>query len=178
MTPHIVAFRGDAGVGKTTVADYLVAQMGFQRVKFADPLKNMLRAIGLDEDEIEGDLKQVPCELLGGQTPRHAMQTLGTEWGRNCIGETFWVDLWINTASQFRLVVCDDCRFPNEADVIRKMGGRIIEIVRPNHQNPSEVAKHASETSLTGLEADITIINDGSLGDLFKSAHEAAFLKL
>lgn len=178
MNPHIVAFMGEAGVGKTTVADYLVAQQGFKRVKFADPLKNMLRAIGLTEAEIEGDLKNEPCDLLQWKTPRHAMQTLGTEWGRKLIGEKFWTDLWIATANNYRLVVCDDCRFPNEAEVIRSMGGRIVKIIRPDHENPAEVAAHSSETSMNGIEPDVTIINDGSLGRLFEAAREAAFVQL
>ncbi len=46
------------------------------------------------EDKIEGSLKAKPCSLLAGKTPRHAMQTLGTEWGRNCIGDGFWINLW------------------------------------------------------------------------------------
>ena len=43
----------------------------------------MLYQLGLGEAHIEGALKEVPCELLGGKTPRYAMQTLGTEWGRD-----------------------------------------------------------------------------------------------
>jgi hypothetical protein len=51
----------------------------WRQVKFAGPLKSMCMALGLTEAHIEGHLKEVPCELLCGQTPRHAMQTLGTE---------------------------------------------------------------------------------------------------
>ena len=84
--------------GKTTSAMYLKQRHDFVHTKFAMPLKNMLRSmwrsVGLDEEtierKIEGDLKEVPCEFLNGHTPVHAMQTLGTEWGRVCISPTLW----------------------------------------------------------------------------------------
>ena len=90
--PGLLGIHGKAGSGKSTAAQVLI-DGGFKRVKFADPLKNMLRAIGLTDQHIEGDLKEVPCDMLLGQTPRHAMQTLGTEWGRGCIGGEFWTCL-------------------------------------------------------------------------------------
>jgi hypothetical protein len=79
---RLIALTGYAGSGKSTLADILACEHGFTVVKFAGPLKAMLRALGLDEREIEGDLKEQPCQLLAGHTPRRAMQTLGTEWGR------------------------------------------------------------------------------------------------
>src|SRR5690606_21287800 len=116
--PPVVAFTGRAGSGKSTASRYLVERHGYQLVKFAGPLKAMMRALGLGDRHIEGDDKELPCALLSGKTPRHAMQTLGTEWGRNCIGENFWVDLWTYHASQHERVVVDDCRFANEARAI------------------------------------------------------------
>ena len=35
----VVALTGSAGVGKSTVAEYLVGRYGFQRIRFSDPLK-------------------------------------------------------------------------------------------------------------------------------------------
>ena len=158
----LIGITGRAGSGKSTAADVLL-KAGWARVKFADPLKNMLRAIGLSDRHIEGDLKEVPCDLLQGKTPRWAMQRLGTEWGRQCIGESFWLDLARReialTIAQGVPVVVDDVRFENEAQLIRDLGGTILQITRGNAETPS----HASEADLTG---DIVYRNNGTRAEL------------
>lgn len=131
------------GAGKSTLADALCNNYQFERVKLARVLKNILRFYLRDqgltnfeiESMIEGSDKNKPSRFLGGKTPRHAMQTLGTEWGRNCMGENFWVDAFINYVRQIRRegrsVVCDDVRFPNEFDRIVADGGFMVKITRP-----------------------------------------------
>jgi hypothetical protein len=129
----IVGLCGAIGSGKTTAAKHLVDARGFERVRFAGPLKNMMKALGLTYDEIDGHLKEEPCELLGGKTPRHAMQSIGTEWGRELIDPDLWVRAWkrnAQLATSFH-IVADDVRFPNEVDMIRSMGGKIIKVERP-----------------------------------------------
>lgn len=131
--PPVIALTGLAGSGKSTASTYLVEKHGYQLVKFAGPLKDMLRAIGLSEAQIEGELKEEPCEWLQGATPRHAMQTLGTQWGRDCIGAGLWTELWVRRVQLILAaggrVVVDDCRFPNEADEVRKLGGVVWQLV-------------------------------------------------
>jgi len=89
----LIAFIGLSGCGKTTAARYF-NDHGFTRLRFAEPLKRMLRAIGLTDAQLDGDLKEQETNLLCDRTPRHAMQTLGTEWGRNQIDQDFWVNIW------------------------------------------------------------------------------------
>ncbi len=163
---RLVAFTGPAGAGKSTAAQALVDQ-GWVRVKFADPLKNMLRAFyascGINnadyiEARIEGDQKEEPDPLLRGRTPRHAMQTLGTEWGRNCVAQDLWVSAWTQQAGTYLdmgvSVVVDDCRFDNEAAAVRKLGGLVVGIVGRGKVLPGA---HASES---GLTPDFSILND------------------
>lgn len=130
----LIGLTGLAGSGKSTAAAELEAG-GFIRLRFAGPLKDMMRALlvagGASEaearDMIDGDLKEVPVEILCGTTPRHGMQTLGTEWGRHLIGKGLWVNLTMTRALQLveagRNVVIDDVRFPDEAEAIRTAGG-------------------------------------------------------
>lgn len=172
---HIVALTGAAGAGKSTAASYLTSQFGFKLEKFAGPLKDMLRAIGLSEQEIEGEWKNDPCDLLMGRTPRHAMQTLGTEWGRGYMGENFWVNLWMARVADKRLVVVDDCRFPNEAAAVRQLGGTIIRIVRPSNLFGEEVYAHASEAHVSELPYDFEVVNDGSMASLNHRVYDLAF---
>lgn len=131
--PPVIALTGLAGSGKSTASKYLVEKHGYQLVKFAGPLKDMLRAIGLGEGHIEGAHKETDLAMLSGHTPRYAMQTLGTEWGRKCMGEDFWTNLWRSRVDSVLAfdgrVVVDDCRFPNEADEVRKLGGVVWQLV-------------------------------------------------
>jgi hypothetical protein len=130
----VIGLSGFAGSGKSAVSDYLVNQRGFVRIKFAGPLKDMLRTLGLTEDEIEGHLKKSPCELLGGKTPRHAMITLGTEWGGVLIHPDLWARAWRLACSKVpagKNIVVDDLRFPNEQNAVHAEGGMSILIERP-----------------------------------------------
>lgn len=146
-TPRtIVAFTGRAGSGKSTAAARLVKRHGYQRVRFTGPLKAMLAALGCTSEQIDGSEKETPCELLGGKTPRHAMQTLGSEWGRDLIAPDLWIRAWQAALAHVPVgvpVVVDDCRFPNEAAAIRAAGGVIVAIDRPGAEGSA--AGHVSE---------------------------------
>jgi hypothetical protein len=169
--PPIVAFTGLAGSGKSTATKYLVERHGYTLVKFAGPLKDMMRAIGLSEAQIEGDLKETPCEWLQGKTPRHAMQALGTAWGRDCLGKDFWLDLWVRSANivvaDGGRVVCDDCRFQNEAQAIRKLGGDIYKI----EGRGGIAGNHESERGCG--DQDLVIANTASVDELYGKIEEA-----
>jgi hypothetical protein len=151
---EVIALSGRIGVGKSYAAAHLQKQ-GFTLVKFAGPLKDMMRALGLNEREIEGDLKEEPCDLLCGRTPRLAMQTLGTEWGRNLIAQGLWVEIWKARARKHECVVVDDCRFANEAAAVRALGGLVI---RLRSKGDGAAALHSSED--IQLAADATVYND------------------
>lgn len=161
--PKVVAFTGLAGSGKSTAADHLVS-LGYVRVKFAGPLKAMLRGLGLSEAHIEGDLKEVPTPLLAGRTPRYAMQTIGTDWGRDIIGPTLWTGLWHATVSDVLdhggRVVCDDCRFANEIEAVRNVGGRVLRL-----QGRGGIAGgHVSEAQ--DFPVDCEVVNDSDMAAL------------
>lgn len=176
----IIAVTGLMGSGKSTVAKMLCDKHGFEPMKFAYPLKAMLRALydtcGLDvvtiERKIEGDLKEVPCEYLQGKTPRFAMQTLGTEWGRLLIHP----DLWVNMM-KYRILSCrgnvviDDCRFSNEARVVKYLGGIVWRVER--HEN---IAVHISELGQAEIQPDVVVSNFGDLRDLQRAVETALSL--
>ena len=166
-TPRVVALIGFAHCGKSTVAGML-ADMGYTRLKFAAPLKDMLRSIGLTDYEIEGAGKERPCALLAGRTPRHAMVTLGTEWGRDLISPEFWTGIAAKRARDVLAaggrVVFDDCRFENEGAVVRALGGEVWRVVRPGHEPAG--ALHPSEAVQLGMYADRMIVNVGPMETL------------
>jgi hypothetical protein len=169
---RIVGLTGLAGSGKSTAAEYLERQHGYVRLRFAAPLKNALRRMLQDalvddhtiERMIEGDLKEVPQPVLLGKTPRHAMQRLGTEWGRHCIGEAFWVNLLQNTIEGLppgTRIVVEDVRFTNEAKMLRSLGGKIIRM----EGRGGIAGSHPSEAGV-GFTPDMTCYNGGAMSDM------------
>ena len=112
----IIGFTGKAGSGKDTAADYLVSKYGFEKVSFAAILKKMLAAAGMPEPSNRDDKEKLIDGL--GFTWRHAAQTLGTEWGRQCLGEDVWVNLTMKSLDPNKNYVFSDVRFDNEAEAI------------------------------------------------------------
>jgi len=167
----VIGLTGLAGSGKSTAAARLIERHGFVRGKFAGALKAMMwtllayRGVNANAIErmIEGDLKEVPVVELGGRTPRHAMQTLGTEWGRDCLDRNLWVDTEMAARAQVGRLVFDDVRFPNEAEAIVAAGGLLVRIDRPGAG--AGAAGHPSEL-IDAIRADCTIDNSGPIGAL------------
>ena len=155
----IVGFCGLAGSGKTTAAEALIKR-GFVGVPFAAPLKRMFAAlIGRPPGVDVRAWAETPHPLLSGKTPRQALQTLGTEWGREQIGPDFRVRLWAAEAVNHPHVVADDVRFPNEAAAIRQVGGAVIRIDRDGAGSASG-GDHVSET--IPFEPDGVVANNGT----------------
>lgn len=176
MERTIYAFAGEKGSGKSTATSVLVDEFGFADAKFADPLKNMMRAFyatcGLNREEterrIEGDLKETPCEWLRGKTPRHAMQTLGTEW-RNMIAEDLWANIFLKRVERGDYgdkIACSDLRFPgHEEDVLHELGAYIYRITRPG-LDATDGSEHASEKGFDQIKVNAVLKNTGTLEEL------------
>ena len=151
--PFLIGLSGLKGSGKTSVARQLslrYATVGrvCTVMSFAAPMRSMVQNLLFDAGILNSHeylrdprLKEEPLDCLQGKSVRFAMQTLGTEWGRNIIGPDFWTHIGIKRAykSRSEVVVFDDARFPNEADAITQSGGRIFNIERP------EVTKNATD---------------------------------
>lgn len=125
----LIGLIGRKGSGKDTAAEVLLKR-GYENVKFAGALKDMIRTLlayqGVDvetiERMIEGDLKEVATAYLAGRSPRFAMQTIGTEWGRDLIATDLWVGTAIRRAEGHNSVITD-VRFPNEMEAVVSAGG-------------------------------------------------------
>lgn len=168
--PRLIAFTGKAGAGKTTAAQALVDRFGYVRIGFADPLKTMVRALlvhlGAHPETAKaaasGALKPTPTAYLNGHTARHAMQTLGTEWGRVAMGVDFWVNALAHRLgyAPSQKFVIDDLRFDNEAEFVRAKGGWVIE-VRDAATPQATRWPHASERGIDRDLIDKIVMNDG-----------------
>lgn len=153
----IVAFTGLKGSGKTLAARALQS-LHFVNHSFAAPIKSAMRLFGLDDYDLSPSTKELPHPVLCMNSPRYAMQTLGTEWGRNMIGPDFWINVWDATRPRSCPLVVDDLRFLNEAAYLRTLGATIIRIVRPDADRSDE---HPSEQEQRHIKVDDTLFNLG-----------------
>lgn len=129
----VLGIAGRKASGKTAVANLLVQEYGAVRSSFGDPLKSMLRTLGLTQEQLWGTQKEVPDTiLLNGKTPRHAMETLGTKWGREHIDPYIWARAWTRMTEIDRpnFTLVDDVRFDEEVEAIRSIGGLVLGIER------------------------------------------------
>lgn len=169
----VLGLKGKAGAGKTTAARYL-AKRGYVHTGFSIPLRLMFKALGLNDEELNGSLKESPCRRLGGHSPRVAMQTIGA--AMRVLDEDFWADIWRKRAQIILLdypgVLNDSVRHANEAKMIRAMGGAIIEIQSSKSLEAPGIIGHESERQ--DFEPDVIALNDGqSLHAFYDSIDEA-----
>lgn len=126
---QVIGLTGFAGSGKSTVANYLVEAHGFTRLSFAAPLKKMVLTLdpyvssGFDDQfyrvsEILDTHGETEAKVLFPEY-RRLLQVLGTDCIR-AVDEDFWVNAAVaQMTDPDGKYVFDDCRFPNEAEVIK-----------------------------------------------------------
>ncbi len=171
----IIGLCGPSGSGKTSLG-ILLDNRGYIYAPFAEPIKLMLKTLLEHQNVPEriivemlyGNRKEEVSEYLDFNTPRHAMQTLGTEWGRKLIGSDFWLTVWENRIEGHENVVCDDVRHLNEAKVIRYHKGKVVRIMRDG----TSIGLHSSEREYEKIDADLIIHNNGSIEEMYNALME------
>lgn len=170
----IVGLCGLAGAGKDTLARHLVAR-GFVRLSFASTLKDVVAALfGWPRDMLEGDTDESRAWRertddwwsermeMPGLTPRRALQVVGTDVFRRHFSNEVWVASTERRLryliAQNRDVVLTDCRFPNEIDLVRRHGGIVVHVRRPDAEF-ANVDTHISEHAWTACTFDAVALN-------------------
>lgn len=172
---ELVGLSGYARTGKDEAAKVLVEDHGFTRVAFADKLRAVLQALNpiiapskelyFSRSKVVVNLDEV-ISVYGwdgykdteyGPEIRRLLQRLGTEAGRNLLGDNIWVDSALTGHDSSARIVVTDCRFPNEAQAIKAQGGILVRITRPG---VTAVNAHSSEIALDDWPFDYTIENN------------------
>lgn len=179
MKPLLIGlYSSSAQSGKSTAAHTLSYVLNGRIVKFAAPLKDMVRGLlssmGFRYDTvermIEGDLKEQVVPGFKTVTPRQLMQTLGTDWGREAVDQELWTKVGLMKAEDERKsgvpVIIDDMRFPNEFNAIKEAGGVTIRVRRTKSGWP--VGDSRYEGLLDKYEFDHTLWNLSTLDDYRK----------
>lgn len=150
IQPKLIGLCGAKGVGKSTYASMIAGQSGHV-YSFATPLKQMLMSVFPSEYILKK--KEVPIPNYPNHvTGRFLLQTLGTDWARKLITEDIWMLMLRERLEKDMkvlggLMVIDDLRFPNEAHMVRDLGGEVW-LVRRRGFKPS-ADNHSSEAGIT-----------------------------
>jgi cytidylate kinase len=184
----IIGLTGPAGSGKSTIAKFLVNHENFCELSFAAPLYDMVAAmLAMSRENLVGmlenrDVKDQPMKQLCDRSPRHVLQTLGTEWGRNLIHPDIWVHAvrnrlaWIEEtlSHEFVGVVISDVRFPNEAEFVRNHGSLVhVRNDGSPHVAKINVREHISESGIAPEYGEFVIANTQTVDFLHQQVTQA-----
>ena len=189
----IIGICGLIGSGKGTVADILVENHNFEKLSFADKLKDGVSAVfGWDRQMLEGDNndsrqwreekdKFWSKETGKTITPRLILQLFGTD----CMRNGYFDGIWVSLVKQ-KIIdnpdtnwVIPDVRFPNEVKMIQNAQGEVWQVRRgelpgwfidKRDNNIDPLTVHASEWAWIDKDESFEQIiqNDGSLEELLK----------
>ena len=205
----IIGLCGAQGSGKDTVANILISEYGFVKLTFASTLKDVVAILfswprdlleGLTEEsrlwrETVDDFWSSKLSIPSF-TPRKALQMIGTDLFRIHFNNDIWISIVENKIGAMLKnnpninIVISDCRFANEINVIKKVGGITLRVERGDRPgwhtsavryntaptNSEEwiraksvldsIGVHASEYSSVGLAYDHYIDNNGHIDQL------------
>jgi hypothetical protein len=158
-----------------SMKDRIIARLFFQGSQF------------VHYQDLIDDLGYVDAKTSG--QVRSLLQRLGTEVGRNMLGQNIWVDAVKKKIDglleEMRNVVVTGIRFPNEIALesawyhtgpypVSPVVVASVWIDRPSLRplDPDPKKRHASEGSVRAEDFEYVLLNDGTLEDLYRGADE------
>lgn len=183
--PRIIGLNGVARAGKDTVAGILHDLYGYEVASFSDMLNQALIALnpwtgpwlqdfGREEkyERYADMIEKIGYESAKNNPEiRRLLQAMGTEVGRNLLGEDLWVDALFKSIRDKPLVAITNVRFPNEYYATKQRQGVVWRIIRPGF---TPALGHVSDTALDHVKDwDEIIDNNGGLEDLANKVIES-----
>jgi hypothetical protein len=174
---RIIGITGRKFSGKDTLGNFFVKEKGYQKIAYADALKDAVKSIfDFDDEQLNGSKKEVIDEFWN-KTPRQILQFVGTDLFRNHtyeimpnIGKDIWCQVVkrkilnkLNENPNIKFVITD-ARFHNEVNVVRELGGTVIKLNR----NTGHTDNHESEALIDELYCDYQYENNGSREELYQ----------
>ena len=168
----IIGVAGYKGSGKDTIANVLQASFGFEKMSFAQPIKDIVHnTFGIDKAILscDGGEREFREQSLPGWfylSPRDMMQKIGMAF-RDELHKDIWVKVLENKIkSKKQNIVIPDVRFKNELELINKYGF-CVGINRPGYNGDD----HRSEHGLDDVEFQKVFKNDSSQEMLYAQAY-------
>lgn len=181
----LVGISGTMGSGKSTAFKFLQDNYKVfgeaHLVKFAGPLYDI-------QEFIYRRISSVYERPEGFEKNRKLLQWIGTDFGRDTISKTLWIDLWKAEVAELAkklpedtFLICDDVRFENEIEAVKSLGGYTLKIISNNATDRittnDGIPNHSSETSLSSNLFDYTIKNTYTL-DVYKDMLQFFYTEL
>jgi len=185
----IIGICGLIGSGKDTIADFLVKENNFEKLSFADKLKDSVAEMfDWDRQLLDGKTDESRAwreqtdkfwskEMGKDITPRHVLQVFGTE----CMRDGFYDGVWVSLAKKKILDnpgtnwVIPDVRFDNEANMIKEIDGEVWWVKRGQipvwfrmYQDIGKTPKdvHPSEWAWANTDFDAELSNNSTIAEL------------
>lgn len=172
--PQIIGLNGVARAGKDTVGNILHELYGYEVKSFSDMLNKALIALNPYVLSVPVDALRHPryadvIEDYGYEGAkefpevRALLQRMGTEVGRDLLGEDIWVDALFADLKPGDKWAIVNVRFPNEYKAVKDHGGEVWRVDRPGYE-PAQ--GHISDRALDEYQMDWYIYNDDTVRDL------------
>jgi hypothetical protein len=172
MNSKLIVLSGNIGSGKDTVANCL-SDYFYIKVSFAEKLKDLLAFLfDWNRELLEGitpesrewrEKKDEEWDI----TPREAMNLVGSRLFRDNFREDVWVKFTEKRVKELlkrgKEVVITDCRFVNEAEMLKRLGGVFIYVKRGDKDPEYEMSK---------IQYDYVIENDTTKEELIKKLYK------
>jgi hypothetical protein len=198
--PPLIGLGGHLGAGKDALAEHIAEKYGATVLGMSAPLVRAMQALnpviplfvpGVNTKYVPTgryttyrELHQSVGYVGAKKNPevRRLYQTLGTQVGRDMIGDDVWVDMARRDIQALRedgeAVLITGIRFPNELQMIQGQGGKLVWVERDEsyeaydrgQDRPLEAYKHESENSVRYTDFDVVVENFGDLEGLYASA--------
>jgi hypothetical protein len=189
---NLICIVGNIGSGKSLTADILKSNYGYEELTFAGPVKEIGLILGFDYLDLYGTQEdKLKINNFWGVSGRTFMQIFATNIMRNEFpkelnkyksiqtetetkikdinDKTIWVRLCEKKIKEMlkknKKILISDGRFPDEIEMIRELGGKIIKIERKTNYE----INHDSEKYVSSINADVYIDNNGTINDLINN---------
>lgn len=154
----IIGISAKAGCGKSTLTTILLQMLGpaWVKMSLADELKKEVAELFNFPLFLcyspEGKEMKIFTYRYIEDRPRMTIRELLQYWGTDkwrAEDPERWTRKLVANMSAEKHVIIDDVRFVNEADYIKKSGGKVIRLEQfPGYEAPATGAQHISETNL------------------------------
>lgn len=203
---HLIAICGFQSSGKDTFANYLVNNYGYKKFSFASATKDVLAVIfGWERTLLEGDTIEsrtfretidpwwASKLSIPDLTPRKMLQMIGTDLFRKHFNDNIWINIvekkiiQLTNSDLTSRIIVSDCRFPNEIEMLKRLGAKLIHIQRnlpdwfEKYRGGEECEQssklHISEKAWIREEFNFVLINNKSTITDFESQIDEFVIK-
>ena len=167
----LIGITGSAGSGKDSLADKIINKYsGAIKIAFADPLKLACKELfQLSCDQLYVRQEKEKIDPRWNKSPRELFQIIGSDLLRDRFDEDIFIkstrEKIKKLSQEHKIIIVTDCRFENETQLIRDMGGIVIHLKRPNIKRIND---HISENPVKIMTGDIELVNNSTIDKLLE----------